>query len=621
MRAATCGLAGAEYWVSMPRAPDLAGSALDGRYELLEVLGEGSFGRVYRGRDLRLGRVVAVKVIKPWWAEDDAWVERFQREARLLARVSDPGVVRIYDFGEAEEGPYYVTELVEGESLADRLRRGALAPEEARAVAEQLCAALAGAHREGVLHCDVKPANVLLGEDGGVRVGDFGVARLAEGSSQAPAATVAGTPLYMSPEQARGLPTTAATDVYSAGVVLYEMLAGRPPFSQGSVVELGLRHLQDPPPPLPAGVPAPIRAVVEKALAKDPRDRYADGGEMERALSLAAGDPGVTAREAAPVAVPATPKQDGAATHALDRAALATRALDRGAQGTRVLGGGTPPPVTPRTPRRRGGPRRRRAWIALAVVLCSLAALAIVLLASAGAARTTVPDLRRLPRGGVEARAQRLHVRPVFSERHSETPAGIAIAQSPAPGTRVGEGSHVNVVMSSGPPPVPVPNVVGKAAAPAERAVADTGLRYSLTHVPAPGTMPGTVVRQSPAAPASAPRGSTIALSLAETPEWRTLTSFAGTDDGKSVPFRILGSRWRVVYDMSFKGTCLLIFVCEGPSAQARSLSGGAGAGGFELGEGEGQSHVFSSGPGVYQLAISGGRDSARWSMTVQDYY
>ena len=260
--------------MAMPRAPDLAGSALDGRYELLGMLGEGSFGRVYRGRDLRLGRLVAVKVIKPWWAEDDAWAERFQREARLLARVSDPGVVRIYDFGEAEEGPYYVTELVEGESLADRLRRGPLAPEEARAIAEQLCAALAGAHREGVLHCDVKPANVLLGEDGRVRVGDFGVARLAEGTSQAPAATVAGTPLYMSPEQARGLPTTAATDVYSAGVVLYEMLAGRPPFS----ARLCRRARSAP----PSGPAAP--AARERARPAASRGRAGDGQAAARAL-------------------------------------------------------------------------------------------------------------------------------------------------------------------------------------------------------------------------------------------------------------------------------------------------------------------------------------------------
>ena len=254
----------------MPTAPDLAGRALDGRYELRDLLGEGSFGRVYRGVDRRLGREVAVKVIKPWWAEDSAWVERFEREARLLARVSDPGVVQIYDIGHAEEGPYYVAELVEGESLAERLQRGPLPAEQARTVAEGICSALASAHRQGVVHCDVKPANVLLTPLGAVKVGDFGVARLAEGTSQAVSATVAGTPRYMSPEQARGRATTAATDVYSAGVVLYEMLTGEPPFAHGSAVELGLSHLQDPPPPLPAEVPARLREVTERALAKDP---------------------------------------------------------------------------------------------------------------------------------------------------------------------------------------------------------------------------------------------------------------------------------------------------------------------------------------------------------------
>src|SRR5271157_3750586 len=126
----------------MLRAPDLVGCALDDRYELLAVLGEGAFGRVYSGRDRRLERPIAVKVIKPWWAEDSQWVERFQREAQLLARVDDPGIVQIYDFGHAEEGPYYVAELVEGESLAGRLLRGPLHPQQARAVAEQLCRAL-----------------------------------------------------------------------------------------------------------------------------------------------------------------------------------------------------------------------------------------------------------------------------------------------------------------------------------------------------------------------------------------------------------------------------------------------------------------------------------------------
>jgi eukaryotic-like serine/threonine-protein kinase len=604
----------------MPRAPDLAGSALDGRYELLGVLGEGSFGRVYRGRDLRLGRVVAVKVIKPWWAEDDAWVERFEREARLLARVSDPGVVRIYDFGEAEEGPYYVTELVEGQSLADRLRDGPLPAEEARDIAAQLCAALAGAHRVGVVHCDVKPANVLLGEDGRVRVGDFGVARVAEGTSQPLSATVAGTPRYMSPEQARGLPTSAATDVYSAGVVLYEMLTGEPPFTEGSVVELGLRHLQDPPPPLPATVPAQLRAVVERAMAKRPGARYADGGEMEQALSAARGAAPSQSPKRVRAIAPRLPDAGVGETRPLDRAALATRPLDRGSRSTRVLGGG--PPAPPEMgPRRRGGPSRRRALIALLVAAAAICALIVAVQLTSGAARTVVPELRKLPRGGVEARARRLHVRPVFTERHSETPDGIAIAQSPRPGKRVDQGTTVGVVLSSGPPPVPVPGVVGKAASTAGTTIAEAGLRYSLTRVPAPGSMPGTVVRQTPAPPAKAPRGSTVGLSVAETPEWRTLTSFSGVDDGRSVPFRILGDRWRVVYDMSFDGTCLLLVICDGPSAEANALSGGSNGGSFDLGEGEDQSHVFTSGPGLYRLEVSGGRDSAHWAMRVQDYY
>jgi hypothetical protein len=558
----------------MSRAPDLSGSALDGRYELQELIGEGAFGRVYRGLDRRLVRPVAVKVIKPWWAEDSAWVERFQREAQLLARISDPGIVQIYDIGHAESGPYYVAELVDGESLAERLRHGPLPPAEARAIAEQLCRALAGAHAQGIVHCDVKPANVLITAAGTVKVGDFGVARLAEGTSQAQSATVAGTPRYMSPEQARGQPTGPATDVYSAGVVLYEMLAAEPPFAHGSAVELGLRHVQEQPPPLAAEVPAALREVVVRALAKDPPDRYRDGAAMAAAL-----------RAAGPSAELAAVDGDGAIAEAgggeepseTDTHATGTRAtvvlgesatIDRStaltvaalADATRVMPApneGTPaqPPPPGRRDRGKSAPHRKRRQIAAlgTLLVLGVAVLAVALLTTGTGARTSVPQVRGLPRGGVEARARRRHVHPAFTASHSVTAAGIAIAQDPSPGTHVASGSTVRVVLSSG-------------------------------------------------------------------PQWRALTTFTGVDDGESVPFRILGAKWRVVYHMAYQGSCTLLVVCFGPSAEVENLTTGASFDGFELGEGETETHTFDSGPGLYRLEISAGHDSARWSMTIEDY-
>ncbi len=610
----------------MPSAPDLAGLALDGRYELHELLGEGAFGRVYRGTDRRLRRSVAVKVIKPWWAEDSAWVERFQREARLLASVKDPGIVQIFDIGHAEEGPYYVAELVEGESLADRLAREPIPPEQARTIAERLCNALGSAHRQGVLHCDVKPANILLGAGGEVKVGDFGVARLAEGTSQAQSATVAGTPRYMSPEQARGRATSAATDVYSAGVVLYEMLAGRPPFPDGSPVELGLRHLQDDPPPLPEGTPQPLREVVERSLAKDPRARFADGREMADALRDAREATKTTDLKATACPPPPPAGEHGAVRRRLPRAGASENgqtiklAASGAAAGTRVLPASSGAAAESAPPRWRA-PGHGRARLLIAAALLALLAAVAALLLGGGPARTSVPDLKGLPRGGVEARARRLHVSPAISLSHSEIPAGIAIAQSPAPGTRVDRGATVRVVLSDGPPPVAVPAVIGRASASAESLITRAGLHYSANSVPAPGTAAGVVVGQVPAAAGTVPRGSTVALSIAETPRWRTLTTFAGVDDGTSVPIQILGSRWRVNYSMAYRGTCLLLILCEGPSAEAVNLKTGSGAGSFELSEGESETHVFDSGPGSYRLVISGGRDSARWTMTVQDYY
>jgi serine/threonine-protein kinase len=572
----------------VPRAPDLSGTALDGRYELHAVIGEGTFGRVYRGLDRRLARRVAVKVIKPWWAEDPDWVESFEREAQLLASISDPGIVQIFDVGSAPEGLYYVAELVEGESLAQRLRAGSLAGSEALDIAEQLSRALARAHAQNVVHRDVKPANVLLSADGRIKVGDFGVARLAAGSSEAAGATIVGTPRYMAPEQARGGAITPATDVYGVGVVLYEMLAGRPPFDGDSAVELALHHVNDPPPPLPAGVPRAIARVAERALAKTPSERYADGGELADALARA--------RVAAPD-VAAAPGGPGRAR----------------VDSTRV--------GQPMSPRRIINPSERRQRIALfgLVVVLALGMVAAAIALAPG--HVTVPDLRGMSAGAVRATTHRDGLKASFSSRYSPAPRDTALAQSPPHGRRVKDGSTVRVVLSAGPAPVKVPQLVGSSAGQAQPRLAQVKLRSALRQVPAPGVRAGTVIRQAPAAGVGIPPGSLVTLQVAEVPRLRPLTSFAGQGTGSSVPFRIRGARWQIVSSMSYQGTCTFLFICSGPNATVRRIRDGATVDSFSLDEGTGKTRAFTTGPGVYQISVSPGSDTARWSVKIEDLY
>ena len=585
----------------MPYAPDLSGCALEDRYELHAVIGEGAFGRVYRARDRRLERIVAVKLIKPWWAEDPAWARSFEREARLLARVSDPGIVQIFDVGQAEEGLYYVSELVAGESLAARLARGPLAPWVAAEAAEQLCRALGRAHTAQIVHRDVKPANILLAPDGQVKVGDFGVARLAEGSSDGAGATVVGTPRYMAPEQARGQATTPATDVYSAGIVLYEMIAGRPPFTERAPVELALRHLHDRPPALPAGTPAALTEIICRALAKSPGQRFTDGGEMASALAAARATDPQAHQPSAPQA----------------RRRSAPQARQRSAPDV------TPGPETRRAPQH--GPRRthnpaarRRSIAALAAAFVLLAAMLTAGLVLGGAQRVRVPRLIGLRRARSAPRARSLAVRVSSTTRWSARPRGTAIAQAPRAGRRIDQGAILRVVLSAGPPPVRVPQLAGLVVSDAQAALARVGLRGRVRAIAAPGVPAGAVTSQSPAPGVRAARASTVVLNIAETPRWQPVATFQGSGAPTSTSFRIRGPHWRVVYTMSYEGTCAFIVFCSGPTAM---VNGPAGARAFDLSDGGQQTESFASGGGRFTLSVRPGSDSARWTAWIQDWY
>ncbi|MGV3564269.1 MAG: serine/threonine-protein kinase [Nocardioides sp.] len=267
------------------------------RYLLESRIATGGMGEVWRARDTTLDRIVAVKVLKREYADDPSFRSRFETEARHAASLHHPGIAAVYDFGEAQSvdgsgvpRPYLVMELVEGQPLSALLRPGSpMDPGAAAALMAQAADAIAAAHAAGIVHRDVKPANLLVTPDRQVKVTDFGIARAADSVSLTQTGQVMGTPQYLSPEQARGSTATEASDVYSLGVVAYECLAGRRPFDAGSPVATALAHLNQEPPALPDSVPAPLAAVVMRALAKDPAERYAGAGALAAALRDPAG--------------------------------------------------------------------------------------------------------------------------------------------------------------------------------------------------------------------------------------------------------------------------------------------------------------------------------------------
>lgn len=324
------------------------GHLLSGRYRLEEPIASGGMGTVWRGTDELLGRLVAIKVLRADGtgstiagstsaegtgsaAAGEDFRARFRAEARSSAGLSHPNIATVFDFGDDDHHPYLVMELVEGHSLAQVLaERGALPADEVASIVGQAALALEVAHTAGVIHRDVKPANIMLTAAGLVKLTDFGIARVAAASGLTRTGEVLGTPHYLSPEQAQGQPATAASDIYALGVVGHELLTGSRPFNGESMVATALAHVTQAAPELPESVPEPLRSSVMAALAKDPSARPGSGGALAAMLGMPVG--------------PVTPPSGftGAGSQPDGTEVLAAGAPSAGATGTRSMEVGAP---------------------------------------------------------------------------------------------------------------------------------------------------------------------------------------------------------------------------------------------------------------------------------------
>ncbi len=488
-------------------------TVFNGRYELHRRLARGGMADVFLARDQLLDRPVAVKVLFPEFATDPSFVERFRREAQSAANLNHPNIVSVYDWGE-EGGTYFIVmEYVDGRSLASILStEGPLHPQRAAEVTSDIAAALGFAHRNGVIHRDVKPGNVLISPQGQVKVADFGIARaMAAGTEDnlTQTGSVMGTATYFSPEQAQGLQLDPRSDLYSLGIVLYEMVTGRPPFSGESPVGIAYKHVQEQPVPprqVNANVPADLDAIDMKLLAKSPGSRYASAEDLRADLRrfregqpvLAVGAVGATQAMAATNAVPAYDSTTAVPVEEL-------------------------PPAEP----------KKRSWPFIVVLILLLLLLAGLLFAlsrllSNGSNTDTVS--LKVPTGCCvnksEAQARAALEGAGFNvteelQKNDLMPAGNVITVDPAEGTSIdvtkGQRGSAKLTVSSGANTVKMPNVVGSQLDQATNTLKAAGLS-NITSRQAPSDDPsvqvGEVTQQNPGSGSDVPKNQAVTLTV-----------------------------------------------------------------------------------------------------------
>ncbi|MBM0279719.1 Stk1 family PASTA domain-containing Ser/Thr kinase [Micromonospora tarensis] len=488
---------------------------LGGRYQVGELLGYGGMAEVHRGRDLRLGRDVAIKMLRTDLARDATFQMRFRREAQNAASLNHPAIVAVYDTGEetaptGETLPFIVMEFVNGRTLKEVLgAEGRLQPRRALEICADMCAALEFSHRHGIIHRDIKPGNVMLTQTGQVKVMDFGIARaLASGATtMTQTSAVIGTAQYLSPEQARGEAVDARSDVYAAGCVLFELVCGHPPFVGDSPVSVAYQHVRETPPTpsdINPDVTPAVDAIVLKALSKNPLNRYQSAGEMRAdLLRAAAGRP-----------VLATPVLREAETVAMAPAGG---------------GGGYPAasrgPQTGQIPARVGDPRQRKASSWLIATFSAVGVLAVIALVAALLwSQQQDKDLKAVPTltGKSQAAAveeiSKLGFKPQVGEAvlANDCTKDTVAKQSPEPGTRLKQASTVTLQICGGKPDVKIPpHLVNSQFENVKTQLEDLGLKVDEKPVDNPA-QEGIVIKLTPPSGTTVPQDSKVVVEVSK---------------------------------------------------------------------------------------------------------